>query len=80
MSAAAKPAALDEGPPASEERTSDLDPIRAAMERAPRVQWLSPEERAECDKALADLRAGRSKLLSHEEMFEDFEEIARAQE
>ena len=35
-------------------------------------------ERAECDQALEDVRTGCAKLISHEEMFEEFEELRRA--
>jgi hypothetical protein len=80
-----QPVPVDEAspvPPHSEERASasEIDPIEAAMERAPEVAWLTPEQRAECDQALEDLHAGRSKLLSREEMFEGFDELRPARE
>jgi hypothetical protein len=43
------------------------DPVLAAIERAPRVQRLTPEQRAELDQQLADIAAGRTKLVRHED-------------
>ena len=71
-SASARSKPQDEAP-ASEERASVGDAfarIRAAMERAPEVDWLSPEQRAECDQALEDLRAGRARLAPREEVLD----------
>ena len=47
-------------PPAS-------DPIAAALARAPRVQRLTPEQRAELDQQMDDIRAGRAELVQHED-------------
>lgn len=80
MSNAARPAPVEEGP-SSEERATDLDPrdrIRAAMDAAPEVNWLSPEERAACDESLENLRAGRAQLSSREEMLEALAELSHA--
>lgn len=57
----------------------DLDPIRAACERAPVVHRLTPEERAELDQAVADIKSGRSRVVMAEDMPAALEEIARAQ-
>lgn len=53
------------------------DPVLAALDRAPRVQRLTPEQRAELDQDLADIAAGRARLIAHEDMPRALEEIAR---
>ncbi|WP_437910888.1 hypothetical protein WME95_24875 [Sorangium sp. So ce327] len=53
------------------------DPILAAIERAPRVQRLTPEQRAELDQDLADIAAGRARLVAHEDLPRALEELAR---
>jgi hypothetical protein len=81
LTAQSKPTPGHEPAPVSEERTSApadaLSLIRSAMARAERVDWLTDEQRAECDQALEDLRQGRARLLSHEEMFEELEPPVR---
>ena len=67
-------AALDEVPQSAPE----ADPIRAAMERAPEVEWLTPEQRAESDEALERLRSGRARLIRHADRAAALEELARA--
>lgn len=56
-----------------------FDPILAAIQRAPRVQRLTPEQRAELDQDLEDIRTGRARLIPHEDRAAVLEEIARAQ-
>ncbi|WP_437917314.1 hypothetical protein WME73_25090 [Sorangium sp. So ce302] len=55
------------------------DPILAAIDRAPRVQRLTPEQRAELDRDLADIAAGRARLVAHEDLPRALEELAREQ-
>ncbi|WP_441285890.1 hypothetical protein ACSRUE_25665 [Sorangium sp. KYC3313] len=55
------------------------DPILAALDRAPRVQRLTPEQRAELDQDLADIAAGRARLVAHEDLPRALEELAREQ-
>lgn len=59
---------------------SPSDPILAAIDRAPRVQRLTPEQRAELEQDLADIRAGRARLVAHEDLPRALEELARAQD
>ncbi|MDC0676637.1 MULTISPECIES: hypothetical protein [Sorangium] len=55
------------------------DPILAAIDRAPRVQRLTPEQRAELDQDVADIAAGRARLVAHEDLPQALEELAREQ-
>ncbi|WP_437301510.1 hypothetical protein [Sorangium sp. So ce426] len=55
------------------------DPILAAIDRAARVQRLTPEQRAELDRDLADIAAGRARLVAHEDLPRALEELAREQ-
>ncbi|WP_437595297.1 hypothetical protein WMF28_22435 [Sorangium sp. So ce590] len=59
---------------------SPSDPILAAIDRAPRVQRLTPEQRAELEQDLADITAGRARLVAHEDLPRALEELARAQD
>lgn len=47
-------------PPASEL-------VLAALDRAPIGEPFTPEQRAELDQQMEDIRAGRSKLVRHED-------------
>jgi predicted transcriptional regulator len=53
------------------------DPILAAIARAPRVQRLTAEQRAELDQAMEDIAAGRVKLVPNEDVPAWLEEHAR---
>ncbi|WP_437729673.1 hypothetical protein [Sorangium sp. So ce1335] len=53
------------------------DPILAAIGRAPRVQRLTPEQRAELEQDLADIAAGRARLVAHEDLPQALEELSR---
>ncbi|KYF68335.1 hypothetical protein [Sorangium cellulosum] len=59
---------------------SPSDPILAAIDRAPRVQRLAPEQRAELEQDLADIAAGRARLVAHEDLPLVLEELAREQD
>ncbi|WP_437774138.1 hypothetical protein [Sorangium sp. So ce1097] len=56
------------------------DPILAAIDRAPRVQRLAPEQHAELEQDLADMAAGRARLVAHEDLPRALEELAREQD
>ena len=43
------------------------DPILAAIARAPVGKPFTPEQRAELDQDLEDIRAGRARLIPHAE-------------
>ncbi|WP_437302067.1 hypothetical protein [Sorangium sp. So ce388] len=59
---------------------SPSDPILAAIDRAPRVQRLTPEQRAELEQDLADIATGRARLVAHERLPQALEELAREQD
>ncbi|KYF95530.1 hypothetical protein BE20_31100 [Sorangium cellulosum] len=59
---------------------SPSDPILAALDRAPRVQRLTPEQRAELERDLADIAAGRARLVAHEDLPRALEELARGRD
>lgn len=65
--------------PPTEPYPGDDDPVLAALARAPRVSRLSPEQRAELDEQLADIKAGRSRLVRHEDLPAALEEMYRAE-
>lgn len=44
------------------------DPVLAAIARAPRVQRLTPEQRAELDLAMAEIAAGRVEPVADEDV------------
>ena len=56
----------------------DLDPIREAMRRAPIVRRLTSEQHAELAQDLADIAAGRARLVAHDDVPAALEEIARS--
>ncbi|WP_437961676.1 hypothetical protein WME76_19925 [Sorangium sp. So ce119] len=60
--------------------TSPSDPILATIDRAPRVHRLTPEQCAELEQDLADMAAGRARLVAHEELPQALEELAREQD
>ncbi|WP_437283822.1 hypothetical protein [Sorangium sp. So ce406] len=60
--------------------TSPSAAVFAAIDRAPQVQRLTPEQRAELEQDLADIAAGRARLVAHEELPQALEELAREQD
>lgn len=63
-----------EAQPSSEEH-----PVLAALRRAPRVTRLTPEQRADLDVQVADIKAGRANLTAHEDVRAALEEMRRAE-
>lgn len=43
-------------------------PIFAALDRAPAVRRLTPEQRAELDQASEDIAAGRVRLIANDDV------------
>jgi hypothetical protein len=54
-------------------------PLLAAMKRAPRVERLPPELKAYLDQRLEEIRAGRARLVPHEEVMAGLAEAHRAE-
>jgi hypothetical protein len=54
------------------------DPVGEALDRAPIGEPWTPEQCAELDQAMEDIRAGRARLVAHEDLPQALEEIARA--
>jgi hypothetical protein len=54
-----------------------VDPVLAALDRAPVGEPFTPEQRAELDQDLADIAAGRARLIAHEDLPAALEELAR---
>lgn len=50
-------------------------PVARAVARAPRVERLTPEQRAELDQQMEEIRAGRAKLTSHADVSLMLEEM-----
>jgi len=44
------------------------DPVLEAIDRAPRVQRLTPEQRAELEQDVADIAAGRVNLVPNDDV------------
>jgi hypothetical protein len=55
------------------------DPVLAALARAPRVSRLTPEQRAELDQQVSDIKAGKARLVRHEDLPTALEELYRAE-
>jgi hypothetical protein len=55
----------------------DFDPVLAAIARAPVGEPFTPEEQAELAQDLADIAAGRARLVAHDEVAAALEEIRR---
>jgi hypothetical protein len=53
-------------------------PVLAAMDRAPTGEPFTPEQEAELAHDLADIAAGRARLVAHEDVPAALEEIRRA--
>ncbi|MEP7120464.1 MAG: hypothetical protein ABJE95_06135 [Byssovorax sp.] len=49
-------------------RAVPRNPLIEAIRRAPRVQALTSEQRAELDQDVADIAAGRVQLVSHDDV------------
>lgn len=56
-----------------------VDPVAAAMRRAPLVRRLTPEQHAELAQDLEDIAAGRARLVSHEDVPRVLEEMGRSE-
>ncbi len=56
------------------------DPILRALERAPRVQRLTPEQREELDQAMADIASGRVELVPQSDVERVLEEMRRREQ
>jgi Spy/CpxP family protein refolding chaperone len=52
-------------------------PVARAAARAPRVQRLTPEQRAELDQQMEEIRAGRARLVPHADVPGVIEEMRR---
>jgi hypothetical protein len=52
-----------------------LDPILAAIARAPVGEPFTPEQQAELAQDLADIAAGRARLVAHDDVPAALEEI-----
>jgi hypothetical protein len=63
------------------DRTASPDehPLLAALARAPVGEPWTPEQRAELDQAMVDIRAGRARLVRHEDVPAALEEMHRAE-
>jgi hypothetical protein len=55
------------------------DPVVRALDRAPLGEPFMPEQRAELDQAMADIAAGRVKLVPHADVQRALEEMRREQ-
>jgi hypothetical protein len=55
------------------------DPVLAALARAPEGAPFTPEQRAELDQAVADIAAGRARLVRNEDVPAALEEMYRAE-
>ena len=55
------------------------NPVLAALDRAPVVRALTPQQRAELDQDVADIAAGRAQLTPHAEVPHALEELSRKQ-
>ena len=56
-------------------RVAPADRVLAAFARAPRVERLTPEQRAELDQAMADIQSGRARIVPHDEVPAVLEEL-----
>lgn len=56
------------------------DPVAEALDCAPTVQTLTPEQRAELDQIMADIRSGRMAVVAHEDVPAWLEEQARREQ
>lgn len=57
--------------------SAPIDPVLAAIDRAPLVRALTPEQRAELDQDLADIASGRAKLVAQADVPRALEEMSR---
>ena len=48
--------------------SSAVDPVLAALDRAPAVRRLTPGQRAELDQASEDIAAGRVQLIPNDDV------------
>lgn len=60
-------------------RSAEDHPLLAALARAPIGKPLTPEQRAEVDQQMEDIKAGRARLVRHEDLPAALEEMYRAE-
>lgn len=58
----------------------DAHPVVRALARAPRGHHLTPEQRAELDAQMEEIRAGRAKLVAHEDLARVLDEMRRQEQ
>lgn len=51
-------------------------PVLDALDRAPLVRALTPQQRAELDQDVADIAAGRAKLTRHADLPQALEDLS----
>ena len=68
-----QPVSRPSSPPA------DAHPLLAALARAPVGDPFTPEQRAELDQQVADIKAGKARLVRHEDLPAVLEEMYRAE-
>jgi len=56
-----------------------VNPLIEAVRRAPLVRALTPEQRAELDRDLVDIAAGRTQLVAHDDVPAWLEARARSE-
>lgn len=54
-------------------------PVLDALDRAPLVRALTPQQRAELDQDVADIAAGRARLTPHADLPRALEDLSREQ-
>lgn len=63
--------------PPSNPAGAELHPVLAALDRAPIVRRLTDEQRAELDRAVADIAAGCVKLVAQDDVPAALEALSR---
>lgn len=53
------------------------NPVLDALDRAPLVRALTPQQRAELDQDVADIASGRAKLTPHADLPRALEDLSR---
>ena len=51
-------------------------PVLDALDRAPLVRALTPQQRAELDQDVADIAAGRARLTAHADLPQALEDLS----
>ncbi len=55
-------------------------PVTRALARAPRVERLTSEQRAELDAQMDEIRAGRADLVAHEDLAAALDDLRRREQ